>query len=397
MKRKQLFRKLFLLAGGCAVGLLLAELGLRVIGYGLDTDSAFQPDPYCGARHVPNYRGWHTKEGRVWIQINSHGFRDRERSLAKPPDTFRIAVLGDSFAEAFQVDLDKTFWSVMERHLAERWKSHGCRVEVLNFGVSGYGTAQQLEMLRHYVWDFQPDLVLLQFLASNDVCSNSRALERQTGRPFYTLEDDQLMLDDSFRRDPERIRFQASAWIRLKHAIVEHLRLGALIYQLRHRKQKVQIDDMEAGLTIQAFCEPTSRAWREAWEITDRLVIEMAREVHSRGAQFVVLMANVGAEVDPDDAVREPLLEKLGVSDLLYPERHLQALGATHDLPVIGLAEPMLEFARRHHTYMHGFRNTRWGAGHWNETGHRLAGEMAANGLVELGLGPPHLASTDPE
>jgi len=27
---------------------------------------------------------------------------------------------------------------------------------------------------------------------------------------------------------------------------------------------------------------------------------------------------------------------------------------------------------------MHGFANTRLGTGHWNETGHRVAGELAA-------------------
>jgi lysophospholipase L1-like esterase len=376
---------------------LLAELGLRLMGYGLDTDSAFQPDFHCGARHVPNFRGWHTKEGRVWVEINSHGFRDRERTLTKPPNTYRIAVLGDSFAEAFQVQLDKPFWSVMERQLAERWQSHGQRVEVLNFGVSGYGTAQQLEMLRHYVWDYQPDLVLLQFLASNDVCSNSRALEPQDGRPFYTLEDDRLVLDNSFRRDPERVRFQTSTWIKMKHAVVENTRLGALVYQFRHYRQKKQIDEMEAGLTAQAFCEPTNREWQDAWTVTDRLVVEMARRVTSRGAEFAVIMANVGFEVAPDDLVREPILAKLGVSELLYPERRMQTLGATHGFPVVRLAEPMLEYAKKHQTYLHGFSNTRLGTGHWNEAGHRLAGEIAANLLIDLGLGPPALASSEPE
>ena len=110
--------RLALLIGGCLVGVLLAEVGLRVMGFRLGTDSAFQADPWCGVRHVPGYRGWHTREGRSWIEINSHGCRDRPRTVAKPAGTFRIAVLGDSYAEAFQVDLDKTFWSVMEEQIA---------------------------------------------------------------------------------------------------------------------------------------------------------------------------------------------------------------------------------------------------------------------------------------
>ena len=203
-RRRVFLAKLLLLAGGCLAGLLLAEVGLRLIGFRLGTDSAFQPDPYCSVRHVPNYRGWHTREGRVWIEINSHGCRDRERTVDKPPNTFRIAVIGDSYAEALQVDLDQTFWSVMERKLADSWRANGQRVEVLNFGVSGYGTAQELEMLRHYVWDYQPDLIMLQFFAANDVCNNSRKLDPDTARPYYTLEGERLVLDDSFLQDPQR-------------------------------------------------------------------------------------------------------------------------------------------------------------------------------------------------
>ena len=39
----------------------------------------------------------------------------------------------------------------------------GKQVEVINFGVSGYGTAQELLTLRQKVWDFSPDIVVLAF------------------------------------------------------------------------------------------------------------------------------------------------------------------------------------------------------------------------------------------
>jgi hypothetical protein len=32
--------------------------------------------------------------------------------------------------------------------------------------------------------------------------------------------------------------------------------------------------------------------------------------------------------------------------------------------------------AQQHHVYLQGFKNTKVGKGHWNEQGHRLAGEM---------------------
>ncbi|MHB0955983.1 MAG: SGNH/GDSL hydrolase family protein [Pirellulaceae bacterium] len=383
--KKRMLARMLLVVGGCLAGLLMGELALRLVGYGLSTDSAFQPDPYCGVRHVPYYRGWHTKEARVWIEINGHGFRDRDRTVAKPPDTFRIAVLGDSFAEAFQVEMQTTFWAVLERELGARWPRPGQRVEVLNFGVSGFGTAQELDMLRHYVWAYHPNLILLQFLASNDVCSNSRQLEPQTGRPFYTLDGEQLVRDDAFLRDPERVRFQSSRWIQFKDRVVHASRVAALIYQFRNRQPvPVTTEGLEPGLTLQAFQEPRDPAWNRAWAVTDRLVVEIGREAKAHGAEFALLMANCGVEVDPRDAVREPLTRQLGVNDLLYPERRLAALGALHDFPVICLVEPMLRYAKEHNVYLHGFAGTRPGVGHWNETGHRLAGELAAAQLLDM-------------
>jgi hypothetical protein len=62
--------------------------------------------------------------------------RDREHDHAR---TLRIAVLGDSFAEALQITMEEAFWSV---ELQGCPSLAGREPEVINFGVSGYGTAQ---------------------------------------------------------------------------------------------------------------------------------------------------------------------------------------------------------------------------------------------------------------
>ena len=127
---------------------------------------------------------------------------------------------------------------------------------------------------------------------------------------------------------------------------------------------------------------PDDPQWTQAWAVTDRLLIAMADEAQSHGATLAVLMANCGVEVDPQDAAREPLLAQLGVADLRYPERRVAALGATHGFRVIRLAEAMHQYCRDYRVYAHGFANTRPGTGHWNETGHRVAGELAARQLM---------------
>ena len=180
---------------------------------------------------------------------------------------------------------------------------------------------------------------MLQFFAANDVCNNSRKLDPDTARPYYTLDGERLVLDDSFLQDPERVRFQTSSWIRLKDAVVQHSRVAALIYQFRHQKPApVPTDGAEAGLAMQAFHEPDQprlEGCLGGHRSAGGGNVATKRQPH--GAEFVVLMANCGVEVDPQDAVRQRVLERLGVTDLLYPERRMAALGAAHGFTVIRL------------------------------------------------------------
>jgi hypothetical protein len=69
--------------------------------------------------------------------------RDREHSTQHPQHVIRIALVGDSYAEARHVNQDAAFWSVMERELNGLLSNQAQRVEVLNFGVGGYSLPQE--------------------------------------------------------------------------------------------------------------------------------------------------------------------------------------------------------------------------------------------------------------
>ena len=44
-------------------------------------------------------------------------------------------------------------------------------------------------MLKHYVWQFSPDIVLLGFFPENDIRNNSRSLEQNDTKPYFELVD----------------------------------------------------------------------------------------------------------------------------------------------------------------------------------------------------------------
>src|SRR6266852_1417876 len=148
-QRKALKKKLLLVLFGLLFGCLMSEIFLRIIGYSYPI--FYTTDYYRGFALRPGIEGHYQREGESYVRINSDGLRDREHANVKPANIMRIAVLGDSFAEAMHVPMEQTFWSLIERKLEECHAYRGKHVEVMNFGVSGYGTAQELMTLRQKV------------------------------------------------------------------------------------------------------------------------------------------------------------------------------------------------------------------------------------------------------
>jgi hypothetical protein len=96
------------------------------------------------------------------FRTNALGLRDRPAARAKPPGTFRIALLGSSMDMGWGVETDQTYENRLEdwlnAHAAKRGQTR--RFEVLNFAMAAYSPLHRLETFERKVRDFQPDLVL---------------------------------------------------------------------------------------------------------------------------------------------------------------------------------------------------------------------------------------------
>ena len=92
------------------------------------------------------------------FKTNSQGLRDKEYSIEKPDNTFRVAVIGGSFTVPAGVELDMAFHSILEDRLNE--ENPDLNYEFINFGVSGYRINNKLATLKHKALEYDPDLVL---------------------------------------------------------------------------------------------------------------------------------------------------------------------------------------------------------------------------------------------
>jgi hypothetical protein len=390
---RRLSAKLLLLAVGILVALTIAEVGLRISGF-----TYFNPyivDPSVGYSLRPNAEGWWQREGRTYVKINSNGFRDRERSVAKPPNTFRIAVLGDSYAEAFQVPLEDTFFSVAEQKLQQCPAYAGKHVEVLNFGISGFSTGRELILLRERVWQYSPDLVVVLVTTGNDIRDNSRTLNEYSHQPlpYFVLQDGKLVLDNSLLAERNRstvFRLRRSFAGKVFIWLQSNLRLLGLIYSTREaydaaqetnqRKEQQGENAGELGLDSEVYREPPNQDWVDAWLTTEALLRQMRDEVQSHGAQFVLVTGSMGIQDTPDLKERSDYARRLGVVDLFYPDLRIAGFAYHEGIKVLSLAPTFADYAHSNSVYLHGM-GTLVGRGHWNTAGHKLAGDLIAQGL----------------
>ncbi len=375
-------REIALIAVSCLFAGLVAEAGLRLAGiaypifHRLETLRGWSPQP--GVSGV-----WMT-EGEAPIENNSEGFRDREHALEKPPGTYRIAVIGDSMSEALAVPLHNTYWSVLERELAT---CRGAPVEVMSFSVSGYGTAQQLLTLRHNALKYRPDLVLLAFFTGNDVWNNEPALDGHEDRVYFVLKNGRLELDDSNTRS-DRFRTKM-LWRGALNTAINASRLFQLVREFFTRLRNVLRGDTGQADAVfdpssrdyAIFKVPSTPEWRRAWATTEALLLTMRDEAKISGADFQIVNLTAPVQVYPDAALRRDFAKALGVEDLDYPDRRIDAFARRAGIPAISLVAPLRRHAESSGEYLHGFDNTRLGTGHWNETGHRLAGGEIAKAL----------------
>lgn len=159
-----------------SVGLLLGEIICRMAFWGsMDFDMEMwkyatqikvpSDDPRVVHEHRLNGKALLM---RVEVTTNAFGLREGERSLKKPPGTYRIIALGDSITMGWGVAQDKTYPAQLEQLLNTRSpQGPARRYEVLNLGVGNYNTVQEVMRLRNVGLQFEPDLITLGYFVND--------------------------------------------------------------------------------------------------------------------------------------------------------------------------------------------------------------------------------------
>ena len=376
-----------MLVVGVLAPLLLLELALRLFGPVLpgnyNTGTFLTPHPVYGRFHVPGFDGWvKTREFTSRVTINALGLRGPERGYAKPDGVRRLLVLGDSFTEAAQVAEQESAVGRLEAALNARGPE---RYEVLNAGVGGWGTGQQLVYLREEGYRYQPDLVLVMLYLGNDVFDNSYALQgrpKNPHEPYWLFRDDGTFEPIEFRtRKPEDVS-----------PLMSTLRERTLLWNVFETGVLVKLADSEDDEELRAnrfnlnkmviHATKSSDRQDDAWRVTLTLLQRVRQLGEVRGFETAVVVAPAAFQVY--DADWQALLaeNKLKPADWSpdLPNAVLAANAGMVGAPLLDLL-PALQAeapgsARLYYPYDK----------HWTPAGHAVAAREIERFLVDRGL-----------
>jgi hypothetical protein len=378
------------------VGLVLGvlELTLRLFGPILPGNYTSGPylerHPIYGFFHVRGYDGWmKSSEYFARLHINQLGLRDPRDRYEKPPSTFRILLLGDSFMEAAQVDQRETTAAVLESRL--RAARPDLNVEVINAGVAGWGTGIEGLYLDNEGYRFEPDLVLVEFFIGNDLHDNYYKLQLAGDdldlavKPYFGLGKDGVVM----RRDPppppppsspllRGLRSCCRLWSVFETGVLNRFGDGTANTPLWAAAP------MEAHTRAMYDAEPTGE-WKEGWEITSQLFGRLKARTDAMGVPLAVFVIPDSPQLSPSEwgeMMGERRLRQ-GRADRAAPNQQLAAIAERYRLPLLDML-PVLEQASGADPLRFYFLTDQ----HWNRDAHALAGRELERFLVERGLIP---------
>ncbi|MEM7658723.1 MAG: hypothetical protein AAF399_21545 [Bacteroidota bacterium] len=308
-------------------------------------------NPDLGKKIQPDKRIIMLKEGFYLGRSNELGYLGPAYPRQKAdPNTFRIALMGDSYAEGFQLMDRFHFRTLLENQLTART---GKNVEVLNFGSGNFNFHDMHLAYRNFASEFEPDYVLYLVRPKSFEERNSHFIPS----PYFYLENDSLSINYDFR---EKGVFQTYNRFDFLFENSAFLKMAQNCYKLASKGRAPQI-------------------------IFDKFY----KMFHYSEAKDIDL-EDIDEEVDLTPVTLK-VLEEIEASDKSmlmfrkkYPDNIAQYLDE-HELPFVQLGDTLevLRAAGNHPRYWKATKKK----GHWNHDGHQAVATYLTKILTPVVLG----------
>jgi hypothetical protein len=271
-------------------------------------------DPQLGWTGKPNAdASFRFVDCQHHVRQNRYGFRGTEYDFART-ETPRLLVLGDSFVWGFGVENDQIF-----THLVERQSD--AALEVVNLGVSGYGTDQELLLWRSLGKRFAPDRVLLVLCPYTDLSENVASIKYGYPKPLFHFETDGHRIENQPVPESHPDAWEsgltqsgaATAALAQRPALARLATHSALISsailalarfdgprRMLETRRILPERDHSLSWGLLAHGDPPSEQAAASWRTLFRLVDLLHEDVLASGATLEVLIVPSVIQVYPD-------------------------------------------------------------------------------------------------
>lgn len=255
------------------ISLALAEGAARFYVYFVvEHGKLFEPDPDVGWVVLPNLDLVRKNPaGERWhVRTSARGFRSQADEF-REGSSLRVLVLGDSFVFGQGVALEERFDS--------RFGVAHPDWSIVNQGVMGYGTDQQLIAAREGIGELRAGDVLLIVSYQNDLVDLMRRSHSGRAKPWFEIENGDLIEHAPQIGFAETVRDQSYLMARLLAMLAQttlahdeaDLRLSGRVY--RRLIEERTADAIARGVrvvlayhTSPVFDDPETQTVRRAFE-----------------------------------------------------------------------------------------------------------------------------------
>lgn len=366
---------------------LLVELGFRLFVPVTSVPEYFW-DPVIGPRRVPGISGRYVSGKHIdtRFHFNAQGWNaERNYSTTKPEGTRRVVLVGDSFVEALQVNPDQSMFAVAERAMSRPERP----VEWYAMGNSGWGTTQQYQVVRHYGFDYEPDLVVLFFVENDPFDSSPYLVPIEPHVATYTLgPHNELVYQQPHyweRSFWKRLAIQSAAirWFVLQRGLIHRGRGVPADRNMPLREAALAANHDDADPLLR---QPLEERQKLTWKLIEETLAATSRLCEQNGSRLAVAfrgsMCEIEAARDGSDYSALPREDDpycLGPRRFEMGREMLAPICERQGIAFLDLSDALREAVAREGA-SHVFPDDQ----HYNVLGHRVAGETLAHWIETL-------------
>jgi lysophospholipase L1-like esterase len=375
-KKSKFIQNFILLIVTIIICIVFLEVVLRVVFpnntsnvykdfYVLDNNTGYLP----GA-NIENFIDKHL-EYEVTINTNSLGLRDQVYQKKEVGEK-KILVLGDSFTFGQGVELEESFPRILESKLNSEGGDDDddeSKYQVINAGVGGWDQSHELNFLKAYGWDLQPDMIIVAYFIGNDIGT-------YTGN--YQIEDGYLIKGKGTKKS---LRSRTRKWLRLNSALYRIIKQisqdNVLLAKIAAKTGFVDPFNVELKQFRKEYDLEVKKAWAETFTEIAGIIEEVDKNEKDIPLYFVLIPMRRQVQTEEWENVKEVYALNEEDYDLLKPNKMIKEFLEKRGILMIDLTPELnSKYSAKSNEKLY-FSDD----GHLNNKGHYYAGNIIYDAL----------------